>query len=317
MRQDSDIEMMLFYDGKDDIAEMRELCAILWNRMTRCILKHGWTYEGKRLLEEATTGNYLVGDLIPEGVPRQGYVPAVEVNALLDADLTKHPHVRDRHLQLLTEVRPVFNSSFANALKKQLVVKNAGPINSVTALVEENKYLPSLLDQYSLDTAENELKTWGDIKTVVYRLLNILSTRLWLAGEAMADDWKLADESSWERFLDGLCAPGIVKTIRFADRARIGTKASRAQSGISLRTNVDLIIDEYAYLLRQLDENEVDPANSKELPKHIENRIRQVVSHFAELFDNMGKVPCFKGAISRANWLAEGSRLRDLGATLT
>jgi hypothetical protein len=106
MRKDSDIECTVYFrDLTNDL-----VASTFWNRITRYITaKADWSYnyEGQKDIKESATG-FLLPDQEGEKIENK-FFPLIRIERFLDANLDTDPELRDRHFQILTELRGVFN----------------------------------------------------------------------------------------------------------------------------------------------------------------------------------------------------------------
>jgi len=106
MRRDSDIECSVYYSpGASGANERRKLAVAFWNRITRYMRSEKWVFEGVEMVAENPSG--LLLERQATDALENGYQAVFNSNSILGTPMTKEPHVRNRHLQILTELRPV------------------------------------------------------------------------------------------------------------------------------------------------------------------------------------------------------------------
>lgn len=307
-RADSDVELAVFYAGRDE-PDRRQMAVTVWNRATSYLRSLGIPFEGEQLISKSAHG-YLEDQDVTGVVPPQGYVPVIAVESLHEK-LKDHPHLRDRHLQLLTELRATYNPRFIAWMKWTLLTTHEPGASSVRGLVEGD-YLKSLLLQYELDTAARVAKTWKDMKTLTYRALNIMSTRLWLVGQLIDRNRDIASDAGWNAFCEGLCSPGLLKIVR----TRRALREAYPEHFRPIEITFNQLIDGYADLLSQLIEHGArllkDGDTENPIPQGVAPRFRLLFDRCSTVFSNLKTIEPLWSSWELANWLTAHDHLKDL-----
>jgi hypothetical protein len=309
MRRDSDIECSVYYSpGASGVDERRKLAVAFWNRITRYMRSKDWEFEGTELVAGNPSG--LLLERQATDALENGYQAVFNRSSILESRLTKEPHVRNRHLQILTELRPVFNPSYIAQLKSELLQRTLGVVPQTVRQVAQSQYLVDLTTQYLTDAGPSRLHDWHDGKRTAYRVLNILALRLWLLGRVRFAP-NIANVDDLYEFFDQMCDPGIVKVCRFAVQFfRMTDDADQKLLGAAL----EALVEDYAELHTQLS-SEGAPADGEERPMSdgLRGQARSAVSSFRKVFDTLQTTAAFKGlaATTSVRWLFATEQVED------
>jgi hypothetical protein len=155
-----------------------------------------------------------------EQLPNQ-FCPVISIDALMSKDWDRQSHVRNRHLQTLTEMRAIFNQELVLQMKREMIESNISQKSLTRWDIIASGYLEDLCNQYFLDTKPTTLEGPKGKKRFVLRVLNLLALRLQLIWWLMRDNaHPLSTNREWAEFLDSFCEPGIVKVARFGNWCR-------------------------------------------------------------------------------------------------
>ena len=213
----SDIEFAVFIEGgRDDVGQpLSELAVMFWNRMMFFVEKQGWEYEGKAIVNTRNP-KILGSDAADEAfVLLDKYMPIISADAVVNVNFPKsQAHVRNRHLQILTELRPVFNSELIFRMKKDLIVKKVGGISTIGDLLSA-PYMGELIAQAYIDMKPKELKGFKNKKQYIYRMGGLAALQLGLIGYVLGKGGKLEHDFQWEELFTFLVLPSLGKIIQF------------------------------------------------------------------------------------------------------
>ncbi|HEY0021733.1 MAG TPA: hypothetical protein VGB24_02455 [Longimicrobium sp.] len=309
MRRDSDIECSVYYSpAESGVDERRKLAVAFWNRITRYMRSEDWEFEGAERVAGNPSG--LLLERQATDALGNGYQAVFNRTRILDSRLTKEPHVRNRHLQILTELRPVFNPSYIAQLKAELLQRTLGVIPQTVRQVAQSQYFVDLTTQYLADAGPGRLHDWHDGKRTAYRVLNILALRLWLLGRVRFAP-NIANPEDLYAFFDEMCDPGIVKVCRFAVQF---FRMPDAAGEKVLEAAIEALVDDYAELHTQLS-SEAAPADDEDRPMSdgLRRQARSAVSSFRKVFDTLQTTAAFKGlaATPSVRWLFATEQVED------
>jgi len=299
MREDSDIECTVYF---------RELtnslvASTFWNRITRYIsAKPDWPYkyEGQKDIEESATG-FLLPDQEGEKFENR-FIPLLRIERFLDADLDADLEVRDRHFQILTELRGVFNPGLILEMKKQMIMKNCGAGDLRT--IVESQYMSKIVTQSYIDLAPNSLKSWGDFKRLCYRTLNVLALQLFFVRRLAVDkDLRLDEADGWPNLFASLCDPGVLKVLQFRQVCK--QMMPPGQSELLLE-DVNLLIQRYIYMYGRFVKTQ--PSERSNLT----NAALQTIDQFAQVFSKMKQIAYFRPVVDNQPWLFGTDKITDL-----
>ncbi len=211
-RSESDVEISVFVSDNRD----RQLAVDFWNRAKTYCEHKGWEYEGKSRVFANNPPLLLIHDAETD-LNEHGFRPIISKESLLPDDINRQSKVRNRHWQILTEWREVFNTDLALALKKEIIVKYLGSSGSSPLVIAQAKYFSDMCDQFFMDAQPKGLKG-KELKKFCYRILNLLAFRFPLISEAI---WgkKLDTRDDWLRYTELLSEPGTIKVLRFTNEA--------------------------------------------------------------------------------------------------
>jgi hypothetical protein len=238
MRSGSDVEMSavvgpLPSDIDRGVAWERALH--MWNRVA-CHLDQSPKYadfEGSELFRAGRFGMLELED-VPQTMEDR-FLPIISVDAVL------RPERRDAHasllrtLQIIGELRPVFNPAVIERFQASLVSKLWDkPKNPADFLLHPvlAKIIGGFLDQ----TVPDRLQTEKDIKNGVLRVGHALGLPLAAIRMAIFEDMELKDGADWRHFFASLAEPTPIKAMRLALAVRRDPKTSQQLRRVSQET---------------------------------------------------------------------------------
>ena len=210
-RKDSDVEFSVYYAGKGP-CDLRSLAVILWNRVMFYCRNYGLKYEGDQLIK-GTDPQLLQDDSNLPNVQIGGYVPIIGADELFE--YATNPIVKVRHLQILTEAKPVFNQDFILELKKRLIQSQVDS-RRVPDIVS-GSYFPVMCRQYFEATHPEQMAKFKDFKEFCYRVQLLMGLQLFMV-QCLKDETlskKLDSDKDWNEFFDYLSSPALSKMIKF------------------------------------------------------------------------------------------------------
>ena len=230
-RSDSDVEFSVFYSRAAD----PRLSATMWSRTGRAIRDSGLSHEGLG----ATNNGLLSAKQVGDQTPFNGYMHTIEVESIPSLNLSRQPEHRNRHYQILTELRPVFNADLLADLQRQIVHAQMRSVKTLQNFVTHS-YLGDISTQFLLDTAPTTSRDWPwrELKRFYARSLNVLAMRLWLVGQARYRQSALRTEDEWSALFRDLSMPGVIKLMHTSvlisseDRSSLTTLLSELDRAI-------------------------------------------------------------------------------------
>jgi hypothetical protein len=301
MREDSDIECSVYYSDLASSMPNKTLAVTFWNRITKFMALQGWEYEGQKEIDNSPT-KLLVSTQANEDLENR-FRPVISKEILFGENLELHPHVRNRHFQILTELRPVFNPDFIFDLKKELILRNVGETSNLWTVIDSD-YMMNLVDQFSMDVQPRSLEQWGDIKKFCYRILNILALRIFLIGQLKFGKTQITQEEDWEDFFEFLCDPGIVKVVRFANECKEDEDFEEKDKEV-LTTELYTLIELYFSFFARF-------SMSTEKPEKLKKGARATAEHFITILNHLKQVKYFKNVSEQVAWLFSTERVNEL-----
>lgn len=297
MREDSDIECSVYYSERTPSGD---LAVAFWNRITRYMkVQQDLKYEGQTKIESSPTG--LLVSTQADEVLQNAFYPVINKDLFLDTSLNLHPHIRNRHYQVLTEVRPVFNEDFIFHLKKELIQKHTNRTTNLATIIR-SPYMVKVVTQFSMDAEPESLNHWEDMKRFCYRTLSIWSLRLALIGRLkFGDDEYLNDDSDWQEFFDLLVDPGIVKVIRFFKDS--GDHVS-GEGKKELMSELGAFIESYFRISSRFTKGEKNPDELK-------GDVFLTATHFIKSLEQLKQMNYFKGQAEDVSWLFSTDKIMD------
>lgn len=303
MRGDSDIECSVYYSDIDSLEPYDKLAVAFWNRITKFIKSREWVYEGHDTIENTETK--LLMSTQADEVLQNKFYPVMNRENIVKADPDKYPQYRNRHFQILTELRPVFNPDFIFEMKKDMVIKNCATYDLIG--IVRSSYMEKLVDQYSLDAQPESLKEWNDFKRFCYRTLNILALRIALIGKVhFRVELQLTEDKDWKEFFDALCDPGIIKVLRFAKDCRESKKIPESPAKEHLMKTMDLLIQTYFMISSRFSE---DKERNKDM---LRTDARETIGHFIELLSQLKQFLFFEPMSKTIPWLFDTGKIEGL-----
>jgi hypothetical protein len=290
MRKDSDIECTVYFrDLTNDL-----VASTFWNRITRYIAaKADWSYnyEGHKDIKESATG-FLLPDQEGEKIENK-FFPLIRIERFLEANIDTDPELRDRHFQILTELRGVFNPDLIFQMKKEMILKHCGT-SDLRAIVE-SAYMQKIVSQYFIDLAPQSLEQWGDFKRFCYRTLNVLALQLFFIRRLAVDtDLRLDDGHGWANLFNSLCDPGIVKVLQFQQVCKGTLPAAQSER---IMDEVHVLIERYFYMYsRFVNTQPGERAN-------LRSATIRTIDQFVTVLDNMKLLEFFRPVRDNQLWL--------------
>ena len=286
MREDSDVEFSVFYSNASSEVVDRRLVASLWTRLAYHISGMGVPMEGSGILkiEPFVLLETQVGEEL-----RNRYHAVLCAESVIKADLDKEPHQRDRHFQILTELRPIFNPAFLTDMKRSMIKTQMGPVEDLEGFVDK-PYMERISAQYMMDTQPDDLGEWATVKKLCYRIINVLALRLGLIGRLQfAQDSTLRTDVAWANLFEWLMLPGILKVLQFERECKESRPKLRTSDGVTK------VVTTYEILMGRLAQKTGDKGAVREI-------CRDAIVAFDELFRHLRKQAAF-AASSRNAWL--------------
>lgn len=307
----SDIDFCVFFDGGK---ELGSLALMLWNRMKFYMETEGWEFEGKEAVD-GRTPNILGPEAVEDAfVLVNRYMPIINVQAVENANLKDDAHVRDRHFQILTELRPVFNGELIFKMKKQLIQNNVGSTILTISQLLMADYFGELVMQVFLDQKPNELKGFKNKKQYIYRIVGLGSLQLGLIGYALDDErGGLRHDSQWKELFEFLMLPGIGKIVRFA--TVWSNKYANNEDAIKILTNVENLADCYCRAISDLEKipyDENDSTTEVVLTMACRKQFKEVTVLLGSVIGSLGAQQCCHVLKTCASWLFYIERYQDL-----
>jgi predicted nucleotidyltransferase len=302
MRVDSDIECSVYYS--DDTNNI--VASTFWNRITRYISSKGWPYEGQEEVENSPSG-FLLPSQVGESFENK-FIPLIAKQKFLEADLNVETQVRDRHFQILTELRPIFNPAFILDMKREMILKNC-QTPDLRAVIDST-YMKQIVAQYFMDVQPESFSDWQGLKRFCYRTLNIFALQLFFIGRLLPDiNLRFQKDEDWNEFFSLLCDPGIVKIIQFEQeclRAKLSTKKQNR----ALMAEIQELVRGYFEIYSRFVETQNDERVA------LRKVAGSTIEHFVNLLEQMKQIELFKPVLNQAKWLFETEKVADLKSQL-
>lgn len=299
MRNDSDIECSVYYSNSEPSAN---LAIAFWNRITRHIKMRGFNYEGQQKIEESPTG--LLTSTQADELLQNTFYPVINEHYFLNSKLDKHPHVRNRHFQILTEVRPIFNPDFIFDMKRKMISRYTKRSSNLAAIVR-SQYVVNVVTQFSMDTAPETLIEWGDLKRFCYRTLSVWSLRIALIGRLRFGDENLKNYRDWQGFFGLLLDPGIIKVVKFANDCNEHVQASD--------TEKEMLIDRLGEFIETYFRITSRFTTGSKNPDELKRDVRLAANHYVDTLEQLKQMRYFRSLLEDIPWLFSiGTILDDL-----
>lgn len=307
-RTDSDIEFSVFYYEGDDPGKTKELAVIFWNRLMKYMQNLDWEVEGAKALQE-NEPPILRLKQVSSNLPNE-YRPVISINSIVDKNFQKSPQIRDRHLQILTELKPVFNPNLLIDLKKSLIKQGLGQTPENIADLIGSDYIPEIMTQFFLDSRPSKLSTFKDYKSFCYRVLHLLSLRICLIQKLQFEERSLKNDEKWIEFFDSLSSPGIYKVMRFYIYClhKISNEKSKGKDTL-IKLLYRLLV---AYI--EILERFWEAAESQQRKKKIDYRdfilpnVRSCVNHFVDVLKQLESMTFFASSQTHP-WLFDTNEI--------
>jgi len=303
-RTDSDIEFSVFYHEGNDPGKTKELAVIFWNRLLKYMQNLKWEVEGAKSVQE-NDPPILRLNQVSSDLPNE-YRPVIPINSILNKKFQKNPQIRDRHLQILTELKPVFNPNLLIDLKKSLIIKGLGQEPENLADLVGSEYIPELMTQFFLDSRPSKLSTFKDYKSFCYRVLHLLSLRICLIQKLQFEDRELTDHEKWIEFFDSLSSPGIYKVMRFYIYCKHDIPKDSPGKDTLIELLYRLLVD-YIEILERL----WDAAKKKknDYRNFILTNVRSCANHFVEVLNHINSMTYFASS-QKHDWLFDINQIK-------
>ncbi len=302
MREDSDIECSVYFRGANN-----RVASTFWNRITRYIsANNNWSYkyEGQNDIENSPTG-FLLENQAGEKFENK-FIAMLDVDRFLAANLDTEPEIRDRHFQILTELRAVFNPDFIFQMKKEMIIQNCE--TSDLRVIVESAYTRKIFAQYFMDVAPQSLSQWADFKRFCYRTLNVLALQLFFVQRLAVDtDQRLDEGEGWTNLFDSLCDPGILKILQFQKVCKATMPNAQSKA---LMKDIHALIRQYFYVYSRFVKTK--PAEQANLRQ----AAMQTIDQFALLFDKMKQLEFFRRVVENQFWLFATDKIVELRSQL-
>lgn len=312
--KNSDIEFAVFIEGnRDDVGQpLRELAVMFWNRMMFFVETQGWEYEGQAIVNTRNP-KILGSDAADEAfVLLDKYMPIISAHALVNVDFSKsQSHVRNRHLQILTELRPVFNSELIFRMKKDLIVKNAGQICAVSQLLSA-QYIGDLITQAYIDMKPKKLEGFKNKKRYIYRMVGLAALQLGLIGYALGNDDKLEHDSQWEDLFTFLVLPSLGKILLFEDYW--SKSYGNDEAGTDILKQVKNLADCYCSALADLENlpDETDETTEITATESYRRIFDMITEQFLDIGQKLKEHDSCYVLMGKSVWLFEFKRYQNL-----
>lgn len=223
MRDDSDIEFSVYFEGGISKNPTIKLAVMLWNRMMSYMDLRGWKYEGREEIQDNVPKILLTRDAELASEFGERYMPLVSIDDLISSDPRKNGNLRNRHLQVLTQLRAVFNPECVYGLKRRLIDTHAGDVNSLSQLLTK-PYFDDLFSQAFLDQRANPGDTsFRKAKSTVYRVFGLQTLQLGLIGCCLGANplvQRLVTDDEWRSLFDFLTLSGLQKVMQLEGALR-------------------------------------------------------------------------------------------------
>ena len=320
-RPDSDIEFSIFFKSGDDAPyKTKKLAVISWNRIMNFMRKNKWKFEGNELVDHKDPSVLSEGDF-PDDLPNR-YLPVISIDSLLKKDPQKEPHIRNRHLQILTELKPIFNPELIHDLKYRLISGSShGNFLKISNVVEQIIF-ENMDSQFLADTVPSNLGTFDSYKKFCYRVLHLLSLRIGLIRIIIFEDTFLDTKEKCENFFNSLSSPGIHKVVRFATACKHDIK-NPAPKDNDIQKLLRSLIEHYLDIIEHLWQYSKDPEQLKAQKRNEEkteekgytNYLRipakRCLNDFINVFNKIGEMDSMQ-KINDLKWLLETDKIRRL-----
>lgn len=291
-RNYSDVEFCCYYAENENTGEMSELACIFWNRLSKYLSHKEYKVEGEWLLDDK------FGILKHERVPslnKSRYLPYLNIQHIIDGDEQKDQYLRNRILQILTELKPVFNKEFIYDLKYEIITKKIStePI-SIKDIIKHN-FMSDICTQFYLDTKPKEMESFKEGKMFAYRVLHILSIKLFFIGVLEYEEYDLKDVKVREEFFDQLSSPSIIRLYFLYKKCKLDKNPklkSIVENYESLFQNYIDLIDKI-WKLAEIQEQYYPP---------LRDDVKDVLKSYLNLIQSIEKYKNFKTSKSCA-WL--------------
>ena len=304
-REKSDLEVSIYCDSR----EYLEIAVALWNRISTFSKVKGWILEGIKKISE----NKPPILLLSQAQERHGnYFQFVYIgNDLISVDPDKRPDLRNKHWQVLTELRPIFNPTYILKIKKEIISKYFGQTDS-RSLILESAYFNDIIKQFNLDTKPNSLDSRDDkgLGRFCKRLLNVLAFRIALINQILYNNPndKLSTEEAWQEFTDSLSEPGVIKVIRLTNNYFVKTVNKNSND-----KKIQMLLDEMAS--EYIEMTAIFNRSSQNVGDLLKSRGKGLLEKFINVFKSMKERTGLTSGDSR-HWIYSVEDLEKLKGNL-
>jgi len=297
-RPKSDIEYVVYYEEDPDPKENLTLSVACWNRIMKFMIAECLDFEGAHIIKKNNPPILKIKDA--STTLTNNYIPIISIDEILKKRLDKNPQIRDRHFQILTELRCIFNNDLCREFKIELLRKNIGQnVTSVKDIINSN-YFIDIFSQYFRDSKPDQLETPKDWKKFCFRVLNLLALRLHFI-EIISDNLYVASKGEWDAFLSGLCDPGIHKIIKFYIKCHSILDTNKSSQ---LQKKISTFIEDYVEKFDRLWKvSKVDTLESEDWPK-LKLSVRQCVKKYVDIIKVLKTTNSFS-RVHDVTWLFE------------
>lgn len=298
MREDSDIECTVYYSEEEERRDPRRLFALtFWNRITKYIAKTGREFQGSNRLNQKT--RLYDKKFLKDGRANE-FQPVIKISDLLPKKKDKAAFsdlmISNRHFQILTEMRPIFNQEFLFDFKKEILQQRISPTNDLVSIIGSQN-MEDLWSVFLKLTRPKDTSSFSDLKRFTYRLLNVLASKLFFIGKLQSKATNLNKDGRLAMFLAELSDPGIIKVMRFASHCAGPRFVGKNEEGYGdLKRTLGELVESYADLLMRM------PLNANE-PKALIPLLKTISERFFKVFELLNGFQSQRVRAEAANWV--------------
>jgi hypothetical protein len=307
VRPDSDIEFTVFFMDGDAPGESEELAIIFWNRLMSHVRSKGWKFEGKDIIEINNPPMLFRKDISYD--LKDEYCHLIPIDELLKIKLQSEPQIRNRHFQILTELKPIFNIPLFMSLKKSLIIKEFGELAPSKTVIIGNSYFADLIKQFFSDASPEELQEKKDYKKFCYRVLHIFSLKIHFIRIIEFEKASIDSQEEWETFFNELTNPGIQKLMRFSCECKHQLeKQKQKKLQDVLHDYIVSCVSCIEHLRRLYQEN--DDEDKGDWAKLLKPKITKCTELFIQVLEQIEKMECFTN-VRQIKWLTDSSNCKE------
>ena len=242
-RPDSDVEFIILVDD-DDKNSRDALATRLWNRMMSFVESIDLKVEGIKALEDNKVRLLLTSQA---GNPTANeYVPVLQMSQITNGNSSKHPNLRNRYYQILTEARAVFNPQLFENFKKRSFLQLSAMTMFDPISVFAGQFWKKVLIQFELDAVPSVIVNLPDVKKLCYRSMGVVGLRLLLIQNLdLEERGPLANEADWVSLFNQMNEPAILKIMRFAMALNVKNETDLEKATISLVSNLCGVMEQF------------------------------------------------------------------------